>query len=430
MGQCSTLPADNNRPTVSSSVMIDDFSPDKKKRLSEGGRKESLDFNVIVTPEIDNEEKLCDARVKEYSDTIQQDDGFRTQTRDPEHPVDQNGMEAMDVEDSRDQAPSTFPSLPDGVMRARCYKLNLDSEFVGLSGTQKQQQWLGPFAEPPPYLTYSSSDDSSSNMNPTKVAIKTAQIFRGITVSRDGTILTQNARATRSNRGKQQKRGEKSRQAAKIDKAKDLVDESLAAAKDQADANNLVSLVIIGEYDDMKHLVRDGSKKLRDAEGLPDETLLAVNRPRSGSSTKTKSKSSSSSTSISRKRSSVSPNFVTSQRSAAMQSPEQVQVAVTAQAVSPPKLKSHPRDTRPTRREDRASMRMRLESCSDFMDSRQSGVVGNGDWSHAWNIWNCVGSGAVSPLQPSSPNDPAKAVFEGRESAIGIREGGVTGRAG
>jgi hypothetical protein len=42
----------------------------------------------------------------------------------------------------------------------------------------------------------------------------------------------------------------------------------------------MVSLFIMGEYDEMNQLVRDGSKKLREAEGLPDDTLLAVNRPR------------------------------------------------------------------------------------------------------------------------------------------------------
>ena len=40
----------------------------------------------------------------------------------------------------------------------------------------------------------------------------------------------------------------------------------------------MISLVIMGEYDDMKHLVRDGSKQLKCAEGLPDETLLWINR--------------------------------------------------------------------------------------------------------------------------------------------------------
>ena len=47
----------------------------------------------------------------------------------------------------------------------------------------------------------------------------------------------------------------------------------------------MVSLVIVGEYDEMKQLVRDGAKKLRDAEGLPDEALLAINRPRNTAST-------------------------------------------------------------------------------------------------------------------------------------------------
>ena len=42
----------------------------------------------------------------------------------------------------------------------------------------------------------------------------------------------------------------------------------------------MISLVIMGEYDDMKHLVRDGSKKSKYAEGLPDETLLSINRHR------------------------------------------------------------------------------------------------------------------------------------------------------
>ena len=65
------------------------------------------------------------------------------------------------------------------------------------------------------------------NDNPTQIAISTAKIFRGITVDRNGVILTQNARATRSQKGQhrgENKVGEKSRQAAKIDKAKDLID--------------------------------------------------------------------------------------------------------------------------------------------------------------------------------------------------------------
>ena len=42
----------------------------------------------------------------------------------------------------------------------------------------------------------------------------------------------------------------------------------------------MLSLVVIGEYNEFKQLVRDGVKNLHDAEGLPDEALLAINRPR------------------------------------------------------------------------------------------------------------------------------------------------------
>ena len=36
-------------------------------------------------------------------------------------------------------------------------------------------------------------------------------------------------------------------------------------------------LFIMGEYDDMKYLVKDGAKKLRDATNLTDEALLSIN---------------------------------------------------------------------------------------------------------------------------------------------------------
>jgi hypothetical protein len=75
------------------------------------------------------------------------------------------------------------------------------------------------------------SESTDSQNNETSVAISTARIFRGITVDRNGVILTQNARAMRSKKtGDKNKLGEKSRQAAKIDKAKDLIDEVLEAA--------------------------------------------------------------------------------------------------------------------------------------------------------------------------------------------------------
>jgi len=347
MGQCSTLP---DRPTP------------KKSRLSEGGRRESLDFNVIDVERPVVYSQAVKAPVEPPATMVM------TPPVAPAPPQQREPSEdAMEVE-SREQAP---PPLPEGAVRTRCYKLNLDSEY----GLRQQHQPpstipLGPFSEPPPYLTYSSSEDST-DISPTKVAIRTAQIFRGITVGRDGTILTQNARATRSNRGNTKKRGEKSRQAAKIDKAKDMVEESMAKAT--AEDKNMVSLFIVGEYDDMRQLVRDGSQKLRDAEGMPDEALLSINRARPSPQQ------------IKRQRSSVSPNLVLSQRTAALSEvPSVSSVPVT------PKLKSHPRDT------------PRLHHCQPPPTPH--------DWSQAWSLWNCGGG------------------LEGRMD-VPVRDGGTTGRS-
>ena len=135
------------------------------------------------------------------------------------------------MQEERDPVP---PPPPELAIRQRCYKLNLESEYVGIhaaSTPRHEGQIFGPFSDCPPPLTYSGSDDSSTGTNPTHVAIQTAQIFRGITVAKDGTILSQNARATRSNRNSKTKRGEKSRQAAKIDQAKDLVDEAVMTGR-------------------------------------------------------------------------------------------------------------------------------------------------------------------------------------------------------
>lgn len=89
-------------------------------------------------------------------------------------------------------------------------------------------------------LHVSLSEESTSPSDPTNIAISTARIFRGIVVDRHGVITSMNPRAMRSARGKDgkggaagagsgggttTKLGEKSRQAAKIDKAKDLIDD-------------------------------------------------------------------------------------------------------------------------------------------------------------------------------------------------------------
>ena len=203
------------------------------------------------------------------------EDPAAAQTQEPDRADDcESPMNVASQDDS------THSAVPDNAVRTRCYRLNLNSE-IGLTSSQQQHWCLGPFTETPPDLMYASSEDSL-DITPTEVAIQTAQIFNGITVSGDGTILSQNERATRSNQDNNKtKRGEKSRQAAKIDAAHDLVEEAATANSNHKEKSQLLSLVVMGEYDDMKHLVRDGAEKLREAEGLPDESLLSYNRFRS-----------------------------------------------------------------------------------------------------------------------------------------------------
>jgi len=332
----------------------------------------------------------------------------------------------MEEDDGRDG----IPLPPDIAIRTRCYKLNLDSDMM-----PQPNVFLGPFNDAPPPLTYSSSDDSAERMNATQVAIQTAKIFRGITVAKDGTILSQNARATRSNRGAKNKKGEKSRQATKIEKAKDLVEETILTGKapDSDEPANMMSLVTMGEYDDMKFLVRDGAKKLREAAELGDEVLLGINRSRSPAPT--------SSQLSPRKR--VSPNYVASQRAAAQNTPNKSRTMGLPQS-APPKLKGHPRDRPSTRK---------LEDKSRFQYNDESGRsrVIEGDWGGALNfsrgfhsIWNCGGTGedtgTISPTQVGSPKEGKlhslnvtgntyRPVFEGRESSYGQREGAVSTRA-
>jgi len=448
MGQCSTLPAEGRGASSVASSRHDgvpfhqrnDPMQEQRHRLREEGRKESLDFNRLVTPE----QQMIEQGGHKTGTPHEATDYENTQpgSMPPQHTREaerfpassSEEVEAMDV-DPREEAPCSIPTAPPkNAVKIRAYKLNLDSDILGLSSSQRQQLCLGPFTEPVPFLTYSSSEDSMEEGSATSVAIKTAQIFRGITVSRDGTILSQNARATRSNRGSSKtKHGEKSRQAAKIDKANDLVEEAFASGKStDTDGANMLSVFVVGEYDDMKQLVRDGSKKLREADGLPDEALLSINRLRVQKQKPVAPKSTTSILLSPRKR--ASPNYVNSQRTAAMQSPDTIHIAGVPQS-APPRLKSHPRDTRPMRREERSGSRMRFDtSCNDMLDPRGGGGgvghVGDGDWSHAWNIWNCGGAGTVSPVQTSPMDTRTVQVYEGRDTSHGvIRDAGIDRRA-
>lgn len=424
MGQCSTLPTEgrsansSRRGSESASVRKEDpLAQRQKETISKSPMKKRSSF------------------VQHHHAPMQQE---QPQSRNPET-QHYDESEPMEEENGRED----IPQPPEIATRTRCYKFNLDAEK-----RPQAHAFLGPFAEEPPALTYSSSEDSLGATTPTQIAVRTAQIFRGITVSKDGTILSQNARATRSNRGKKNMKGEKSRQAAKIEQAKDLVEESIRTGKapDSDKPATMLSLVIMGEYDDMKYLVRDGSKKLREASDLPDESLLAVNRYRGAP----ESQSTVATLLSPRKR--ASPNFVSGQRNAALQSPSSKSRYSGLPQSAPPKLKSHPRDHPSTRRlgEDRRSReRNPVHGVTSSSSHRQA--AGDAEWTSPLNfsrgfhsLWNCGATGmesGSSPTRMAFPNDKVhntagaaaphyNSVFEGRDSQYRqSRESGSTARA-
>jgi len=305
-----------------------------------------------------------------------------------------------------------IPLPPDIATRTRCYRLNLDSNMY-----PHHSVFLGPYSDVPPPLTYSCSTDSAASNTPLQVAINTAKIFRGITVGKDGTILSQNARATRSSRGSSKnKRGEKSRQATKIDKAKDLVEETILTGKapDSDEPANMQSIVVMGEYDDMKYLVRDGAKKLREASDLPDDSLLNINRGRDENSSSNIMVSELSSP---RKRGSMS-----GQRNSGMHTPNKSRQFSPSGA--PPKLKSHPRDRLSSTRKESSSRRESRDN-QDRASNGNNGRQNEGDWGNTLpvsfsrgfqNIWNCGATGERSDDRTNSPTQQVSSPRDGKSS--------------
>jgi len=164
-------------------------------------------------------------------------DEFMDEDPQPSPQASQTSYHSRSGRTSRSRvAPVTeeiLPPPPAGAVRTRCYRLNLDAPVI-LSPTHDH---LGPMPyQPPAHLLtqrYSRqiysipSADSTDERSETQAAIDTARIFRGITVDKNGTILSQNARATRTSKGKDKnKQAASSRQQDKINKAKDLVDEA------------------------------------------------------------------------------------------------------------------------------------------------------------------------------------------------------------
>ncbi len=189
----------------------------------------------------------------------------------------------------------------------------------------------------------------------------------------------------------------------------------------------MVSLVIVGEYDEMKQLVRDGAKKLRDADGLPDEALLSINRPRQHGARQISGGGVNSSSSSSRKRFPSPSQVQSSPESPDNRTRSRNRLQQNILSGVPPKIKGHPRD-RPT------SRRMTSTGDSSADSGRFGGsdkcndlpIFGGGDsdWSDALgfskgfdSIWNCGATGKDAG-SPSNKKKPTSAGSSSRRSRV------------
>lgn len=228
----------------------------------------------------------------------------------------------------------------------------------------------------------------------------------------------------RGRSGTWQKADEKSRQAAKIDKAKSLVEQDVKKKKgsNTEDDSKLISLGIMGEYDDMKNIVRAGSKKSKYAEGLPDEKFLFINRHRHQQDNNFGSQNSYSTSN----RANVS--HCSPAKGHHRKAQQQVSTINSPSAVTQTlKLKGHPWDIqkRTQRNGNAAGLGGRFSHvhhrCNEFS------IFGGGDsnWREALgfskcfnSIWNCGGNGenineTLSPDPKNNGNTNNTGRYEG-----------------
>lgn len=437
MGQCSTLPADKNgkgedgrnnmSPATHSSRRSFKQQRQERESYHEDSSRRQADGDVVMDAQYSqrsSSRKDMNRMMNSAKETNQKFEPYMEDQQGSQFNSGGSSRSSSRVKRGVSSRRSTatpvefFPPPPEGAVRTRCYRLNLDVPAV-LSPTHDS---LGPFFYAAPShlvptshheISHSMSDESVEKSS-TQIAVDTARIFRGIKVDNNGTIVGRNDRASRSRRSQNtSKTAENSRQSAKITKANDLVDEMIAAGKENdGQKQNLISIIPIGEYDDMKQLVRDGSKKLREAEFKGDESILVLNRSRgSPKSRRSGSDYPGSPNSISRRRlsncasSSMPPDAEMSNTPRSSSSRSKSRTRKNLLTSAPPKLKSNPRDRPSSRRGmDRAEERNPRygEKCNNI--SLFGG--GDSDWSEALNfnsIWNCGGTG-TGTMSPSNNN--------------------------
>jgi hypothetical protein len=452
MGQCSTLPADKNGKSDNSQSPMspathssrrsykqqreerDSYHEGDYRRQSDGdvvmgeqpSRTSRSDVRQMVQVAKDQNAKFAEPFGEEQDNTSH----YHSTSSSKSSSRGKRGASSSRV------TPSTredfFPPPPEGAVRTRCYRLNLDVPAV-LSPTHDS---LGPFHYTAPVHLLSNYGEINESMSTesveksnTQIAVDTARIFRGIKVDNNGTIVGRNDRASRSRRGQNSsKTAENSRQSAKINKANDLVDEMVASGKENGNEKaSMISIIPIGEYDDMKQLVRDGSKKLREAEFKGDEAILSQNRFRGTPRSRKGSSYPASPNSISRRKlSPSSPQYnqdmPSTPRSTSSASRSKSKSRRSPSGSAPPKLKGHPRDRPTSRRMDTRSDERNHQKCNTSLFGG-----GDGDWSEALNfnsIWNCggTGTGTMSPSNNGGTPTNARSTnnkirYEGRNES-------------
>jgi len=419
MGQCSTLPTDTNKTDGRAPMSPSSHStsrrgyrqqreePDSHGRESDDARRQP-DGDVVMRDGYSRSSRNVAKESHQKFEPLMEDvEATHPSQSYHSSRSSRSSSKARREASSRSAAVAPqefFPPPPEGSVRTRCYRLNLDVPTI-LSPTHDT---LGPFNYSMPNHLISTTSEGISmakssdsvDKSTTQIAIDTARIFRGIKVDNNGTIVSRNDRANRSRRSNTTaKTAENSRQSAKIIKANDLVDEMVASGKENnGEKPNMISVIPIGEYDDMKQLVRDGSKKLRDADGKGDEWILSLNHTRGSSrNRRTDSEYPSPSSSTSRRRlSPADSQYLDAPGASPSRSKSRSKMPLCNSA--PPKIKGHPRDL-PSRRMDRAENPKYGEKCNNM--SIFGGT--DSDWSDALNfnsIWNC--GGTRSTMSPSN----------------------------
>lgn len=170
----------------------------------------------------------------------------------------------------------------------------------------------------------------------------------------------------------------------------------------------MVSIFPIGEYDDLKQMVRDGSKKLREADGLGDEQLLSLNSHRLLTSPSRHSAPQLMSPPSMSRRLSNDQSIMTYQSSSS-------RYHRTGNSGSGSlKIRPSPRDHISSRR-------------SSATNERGSNS-GQSDWSESFNFnafWNCGGAGKTSPVnQPPDAYNSRRYRTEGRNESSRFSRGG------